>query len=521
MKNRISFAGLCTILCAVLFLFSCSEKTEYLQAVPSDASFVVTFDMKSLSQKGDITNWVKSGEMASLSNALNSGMSEGTLKLWKEIQESPETSGLSFTDNWVCFGIGEMNPIFCILAKISDVDKWKDVVKAMETEGIAAPVSKDGKIETTVIGQQAVCLFTDDKVVFLVDPEGNNELSRKKATDWLTQKKENSLLSNVEFTAFLKDSKDINYWSRIGAMPASLRSLYTSYLPDGVLLGSLYSIGYCDFQNGKIEILSELRSDDKDTAKKLEKIFKIAGKQSGKFLKQIPANALYTVGLNLNGKELYDFLLSLPGLTPTQANAIQSEDTKKIINSIDGDLLFSVTGLSKGSSGFMGAAIPDMALFARVDNDYAVELIKRNLGIFGVKEIGKNRYKLSMGETSVYFGLEDKKNFFVTNSMQVFENLSNGMTDSMAGTPYAIAFDKHSYGIAINMKEGTNAFMPMIMGTYSSKQYAPLIAKCPFTYLAVSGNGMKSTTNIYVSDESKNSFAVFLDWVNVITSQLM
>lgn len=78
----------------------------------------------------------------------------------------------------------------------------------------------------------------------------------------------------MEFTAFLKDSKDINYWSRIGAMPASLRSLYTSYLPDGVLLGSLYSIGYCDFQNGKIEILSELRSDDKDTAKSWKRFLK-------------------------------------------------------------------------------------------------------------------------------------------------------------------------------------------------------------------------------------------------------
>lgn len=128
------------------------------------------------------------------SNALNSGMSEGTLKLWKEIQESPETSGLSFTDNWVCFGIGEMNPIFCILAKISDVDKWKDVVKAMETEGIAAPVSKDGKIETTVIGQQAVCLFTDDKWYFLLIPKEIMNCPGRKQQAGLHKKRKQSFI---------------------------------------------------------------------------------------------------------------------------------------------------------------------------------------------------------------------------------------------------------------------------------------------------------------------------------------
>lgn len=521
MKKRISFTGLCTMLCAALFLFSCSEKTEYMQAIPSDASFVVTFDMKSLSQKGDVPNWIKSGKIASFSDALNSGMGEGTVKLWKEIQEDPAASGLSFTDNWVCFGIGETDPVVGILAKVSDVDKWKDVVKTMEAEGVATPLSKEGEVETTVIGQKATCLFTDNKMLLLIDRQGSNKLSGKIAADWLTQKKDNSLLMNEEFTAFLKESKDINYWLRIGAMPASLRSLYTTYLPDGVLLGSLYSVGYCDFQNGRIEIASEMHSDDKDTTKKLEGIFKIAGKQSGKFLKQIPANALYTIGFNLDGEKLYQFLLSLPGLTQTQVNAIQSEDTKKIINSIDGDLLLSVIGLSGTNSNFMGAGMPDMAFFARVDGDYAVELIKRNLGIFGVKEIGKNRYKLSMGETSVYFGLEDKKNFFVTNSVQVFENLSNGMTESMAGTPYASAFDKQSYCVLINLKEGINVFMPMIMGAYSSKQYAPLIAQCPLTYMSASGSGMKGMTKIYVSDDSKNAFAVLLDWVNVMASQMM
>lgn len=520
MKNRISFTRLCTLLCAVLFLFSCSKKTEYMQTVPSDASFVVTFDMKSLSRKGDVANWVKSEKIASLSNALNSGMGEGTAKLWKEIQESPETSGLSFADNWVCFGVGETNPVVCILAKISDIKKWKDVVKAMEAEGVATPVSKEGDIESTLIGQEVKCLFTDNRVLFL-NQGTMGILESKTAAAWFTQEKENSLLSNEEFNAFLKESKDINYWSRIGAMPAYLRSLYTSYLPDGVLLGSLYSIGYCDFQKGKIVIASELRSDDKDTAKKLEEIFKMTGKQSGKFLKQIPANALYTVGLNLDGEKLYEFLLSLPGLTQTQVNAIQSEDTKKIINSIDGDLLFSIIGLSSPNPGFMGAAIPDMALFTRVDGDYAIELIKRNLGILGVKEIGKNRYKLSMGENSTYFGLEDKKNLFVTNSAQVFENLSNGMTESMAGTPYASAFEKQSFGIAINLKEGLNAVMPMVMGAYSSRQYAPLIAQSPFSYLSASGSGMKGSSEIFLSDDSKNAFAVILDWMTAMASQMM
>lgn len=60
MKNRISFTGLCALLCTFLFLFSCSEKSEYMQTIPSDAAFVMTFDMKSLSEKGDVADWIKS-----------------------------------------------------------------------------------------------------------------------------------------------------------------------------------------------------------------------------------------------------------------------------------------------------------------------------------------------------------------------------------------------------------------------------------------------------------------------------
>lgn len=519
MKNRISFTGLCALLCTFLFLFSCSEKSEYMQTIPSDAAFVMTFDMKSLSEKGDVADWIKSEKNASLFNAFSSGMGEGTVKLWKKIQEDPEISGLSFTDNWVCFAAGETNPVLCILAKISDVDKWREVMKAMEAEGVATPISKEDNVESSLIGQRAKCLFDKNRVLLLIGQDATGILESKTAAGWFTQKKENSLLSNGEFSAFLKERKDVNYWYRMGALPVFFRSVYSAYLPDGILLGSLYSIGYCDFQKGKIEVTSGLRSDDKDSMKKLEEIFKMGGKQSGKFLKQIPANALYAVGMNLDGQKLYKFLSALPGLTQTQMNAIQSEDTKKIISSIDGDLLLSVIGLSGNASGFMGTAIPDVAVFAQVNDDYAVELIKRNLGILGVKEIGKNRYKLSMGEASLYFGLENKKNFFITNSTQVFENISNGMPESLANTPYASAFDKQFYSLVINMKEGIANLMPMVMGSYSSRQYVSLFELCPFTYLSGSGNGTNGNIEIFLSDDSKNAFAAILDWITVVASQ--
>lgn len=519
MKKRISLTRLCALLCAFLFLFSCSEKSEYMQIIPSDAAFVVTFDMKSLSEKGDVSEWIKSEKNASFFDAFGSGMGEGTVKLWEDIQEDPAASGLSFTDNWVCFGVGETNPVLCILTKVSDLDKWKEVLKAMEVEGAATPVVKEGDIESSLIGQEVKCLFDKDRMLLVLGQDATNILESKTAAGWFTQKKENSLLSNGEFSAFLKERKDVNYWYRMGALPVFFRSVYSAYLPDGILLGSLYSIGYCDFQKGKIKITSGLRSDDKDSMKKLEEIFKMGGKQSGKFLKQIPANALYAVGMNLDGQKLYKLLLALPGFTRTQMNAIQSEDTKKIISSIDGDLLLSVIGLSGNASGFMGTAIPDVAVFAQVNDDYAVELIKRNLGILGVKEIGKNRYKLSMGEASLYFGLENKKNFFITNSTQVFENISNGMPESLANTPYASAFDKQFYSLVINMKEGIANLMPMVMGSYSSRQYVSLFEQCPFTYLSGSGNGTNGNIEIFLSDDSKNAFAAILDWITVMASQ--
>lgn len=491
-----------------------------MQTIPSDAAFVVTFDMKSLSEKGDIPNLIKTN--ADKLNAMSSGLGEGSLKLWKEIQGNPEASGLSFTDKWVCFGEGETNPILAVLAKVSDIDKWREVIKAMESEGLATPISVENDVEITILGQNVKCFFDQERVLWIWGQAASGIMENKTILGWFAQTGEDCLLSNKEFSAFLKEQKDVNYWLHVISMPTSFKALYSSYLPEGVLLGSLYSVGYCDFQKGKISIVSEVRSDDKDSMDKLKNIFEMTGKQSGKFVKQIPANALYTIGANLDGEKLYKFISSLPGLSLSQDEAIQSEDTKKVIQSIDGDVLLSVSGLSGNSVGFMGVTVPDMALFAQVNDDYVVELFKRNLSLLGVKEIGDNRYKLSMGESSIYFGMKDKKSFFVTNSKSIFDNLSGGIPDSMAKTPYASVFDKSPYGIVINLKEGITAVMPLIVDYNSVKgPYLSMLNQCPFTYLTISGNGMNSTAEIFFSDGDKNAFTSFIDWIMSCTSQVM
>ena len=85
------------------------------------------------------------------------------------------------------------------------------------------------------------------------------------------------------------------------------------------------------------------------------------------------------------------------------------------------------------------------------------------------------------------------------------------MPESMANTPYASAFNKQSYSVIVNMKEGIDNLMPMVMGSYSSRQYVPLFEQCPFTYLVSSGSGVNGNIEIFMSDDSKHVFASILD----------
>ena len=87
--------------------------------------------------------------------------------------------------------------------------------------------------------------------------------------------------------------------------------------------------------------------------------------------------------------------------------------------------------------------------------------------------------------------------------------------------PYASAFNKQSYSVIVNMKEGIDNLMPMVMGSYSSRQYVPLFEQCPFTYLVSSGSGVNGNIEIFMSDDSKNAFASILDWVTMMASQMM
>ena len=85
----------------VLLMASCSSESEYANAIPKDASMVMSFDFKTMAEKSGING--KGGEkvVAKLTDALKSGLEGEAYKTAEKIIQNPSESGLSFTFfNW-------------------------------------------------------------------------------------------------------------------------------------------------------------------------------------------------------------------------------------------------------------------------------------------------------------------------------------------------------------------------------------------------------------------------------------
>ena len=86
------------MLSTLLFLASCSPKTEYTHALPKNASMVVALELDEMAQKAGLNG--EEGEVVvnKLKSLLKGGLQGEAAQLAERIIDQPSESGLSFND---------------------------------------------------------------------------------------------------------------------------------------------------------------------------------------------------------------------------------------------------------------------------------------------------------------------------------------------------------------------------------------------------------------------------------------
>ena len=97
------------LLVIMAFLASCSESSEYTNAIPKDAAMVVSLDFKSMAQKSGINGKEGESVVTKLTDVLKSGLEGEAYATAEKIVKNPAETGLSLTDRVYLFVTSNSN----------------------------------------------------------------------------------------------------------------------------------------------------------------------------------------------------------------------------------------------------------------------------------------------------------------------------------------------------------------------------------------------------------------------------
>ena len=158
-------------LSTLLFLASCSPKTEYTHALPKNASVVVAMELDDMAQKAGLNG--QGGEVVvnKLKSLLKGGLQGEAAQLAERIIEQPSESGLSFEDKVYLFATPHAEAL-AILAKVADEGKLETLLKVLEKESIANPLREESGCRWTQVGS-ALCAFNNGTFLILQPSKGD------------------------------------------------------------------------------------------------------------------------------------------------------------------------------------------------------------------------------------------------------------------------------------------------------------------------------------------------------------
>ena len=143
------------LLVIMAFLASCSESSEYTNAIPKDAAMVVSLDFKSMAQKSGINGKEGESVVTKLTDVLKSGLEGEAYATAEKIVKNPAETGLSLTDRVYLFVTSNSNT-FAVVAKVSSESKISDAI--FKGAGIMFGLEKRKRVYLDYFGQWFVCL---------------------------------------------------------------------------------------------------------------------------------------------------------------------------------------------------------------------------------------------------------------------------------------------------------------------------------------------------------------------------
>lgn len=518
MRQNVPFR-LLGLLLGCLFVFSSCRKEQenenYMHALPSDVSMVLSLNLENLAQKADLSTLITPEMTANMISSLQKGAKAETSLLMEKIVKDPTELGWDLSKEMFVFVNAKKNSVG-FLSAIKDETKVRSWVDALKKEGAVEEI-KSGDV--TVLSEKrtgAVCAFS--KIAFLFLGGSNPVMAagtlQSDAEILLKQTGDAGLFANESFQYFLSERHDMNVWFSLANYPDELTALYKSMFPDMDMSSIVYN-GYIQFEKGNIEIKGRNVVTDPETEKLLKKYNEqITGKMSGKFLNNMPDNMWLSMGGHVkNGKVMMEMIGKSPIMKQYLALVTKGDmniDIEKLISSLNGDILLGVAQPAEKT-----LLVPNIVLCMQASDNSLAEVVKTLFETKSIpyEQISPNNYKFSIPgiDLKVYWGYRNGV-FYAMNDDAVYTAFIEGTAANSAFTGSAEAnMFKDSYSAFLfDMPRFIDAFQEILLS--KAAPILPVLSKIQ-RIEAVQDNTMESVANIRLTDDSENSLKVLISLI--------
>jgi hypothetical protein len=358
--GSILIKGLFILSIAAIFA-SCGTKTpEIANMIPKDASFVMSVDGGSLAKKSGIEDLTETKSFLAMKEKISDKDLAQILE-FEELIKDPTQSGIAIDQVSFLFANGHakarsINVGYAV--ELSDVDKFESIItKQFEKNGVAIEIIDNEGIkhfEAEGMNDDVALMWTNEKALFILHQGRNTESTKKVATTYINNKKDNSVASISDFQDFYANKKDVSVWLNYNHLQNIQQSLSPRQLKQidemvNIDFSDCYVHLHLNFGKGKVEVSFESHLN-----KQLEELYKdypfMKESLQTEVLNYMPQPALINFAFGIDLFPFYQYTMELMDeKTKAQIKmmevGVQAQlgmNLQEALESIGGDLIINI-----------------------------------------------------------------------------------------------------------------------------------------------------------------------------------
>ena len=440
------------LLIGILFLVSCSPKTEYTHALPKNASIVVGMELDQMANKAGLNGSEGEKVIKKLKTLMKGGLQGDAAQLAERIIDQPSESGLSFDDKVYLFATPHAEAL-AILAKVTDEGKLETLMNVLQKESLATPLREESGCRWTQVGG-ALCAFNNGTFLLLQPSKGDASGMKGTLLSLMRQKEGEGFASLPEFTKIEAPGNDIASVVNLSAVPYELTTPLRMGLSADIRLEDIKYFVSANFEPGKVVMNSESLISNPKILGFFDTMDKVIQPIQGKYLDYYQGNTLLWASGRIDGKELYHMLCQNPTIKQMLDNPLLPVDVEYIFSSIQGDFAMGRSTLYTDN----------YLLYADVTNsDFlkTFEDLRPMLALTGgqivLDNVGTDEYVMRTYEGNYYFGVKNNR-LYVTNNRSFAEEAGRTYGASMGVKPWSAEVKQNRLYASVNLSAIAKAY---------------------------------------------------------------